>query len=68
MPKQLNADSALSPWMESIASAPQILVGLSGGLDSVVLLALLCEHIDPQRICALHINHGLSPNADRWQA
>ena len=68
MPKQLNADSALSPWMESIVSAPQILVGLSGGLDSVVLLALLCEHIDPQRICALHINHGLSPNADLWQA
>jgi len=42
----------------------RILVGLSGGVDSVVLLhALSREH---RRLAAAHIHHGLSPNADRW--
>ena len=44
----------------------RILVGLSGGVDSVVLLhALSREHA---RLAAAHIHHGLSPNADRWAA
>ena len=44
----------------------RILVGLSGGVDSVVLLhALSREH---RRLAAAHIHHGLSPNADRWAA
>ena len=54
--------------MDRINGAPQILVGFSGGLDSTLLLKLLCERIDPALICGVHINHGLSPNADRWQA
>lgn len=61
-------DSALSPWMDAIADAPQILVGFSGGLDSTLLLELLCQRIDPSLITAVHINHGLSANADGWQA
>ena len=61
-------DSALSPWMHAIADAPQILVGFSGGLDSTLLLELLCQRIDPSLITAVHINHGLSANADGWQA
>ena len=44
----------------------RILVGLSGGVDSVVLLhALSREH---RRLGAAHIHHGLSANADRWAA
>jgi tRNA(Ile)-lysidine synthase len=44
----------------------RILVGLSGGVDSVVLLhALSREHA---RLAAAHIHHGLSSNADRWAA
>jgi tRNA(Ile)-lysidine synthase len=40
------------------------LVGLSGGVDSVVLLhALAAEEVD---LRAAHVHHGLSPNADRW--
>lgn len=42
----------------------RIVVGLSGGVDSVVLLhALLGAGL---RVRAAHIHHGLSPQADRW--
>src|SRR5258708_28865245 len=49
------------------AGAP-ICVGFSGGLDSSVLLELLAEHAVPagHRVSALHVHHGLSPNADKW--
>ena len=44
-------------------------VGLSGGLDSVTLLhALLAAGVPPQRLGAVHVHHGLSANADAWQA
>ncbi len=45
-----------------------ILVGLSGGVDSVVLLHLL-HGLAPRfswRLSALHVHHGISPNADAW--
>lgn len=60
-------NSALIPWKQAIANAPQILVGLSGGIDSVLLLELLKQQIDSKLIQAVHINHGLSDNADQWQ-
>jgi len=60
-------NSALIPWKQAIDAAPQILVGLSGGMDSILLLELLNEQIDSKRIQAVHINHGLSDNADQWQ-
>src|SRR4051812_10184779 len=41
----------------------RIAVALSGGLDSVVLLDLLKHH---PGITAVHVHHGLSPNADAW--
>ena len=44
-------------------SAKRIAVGLSGGVDSVVLLHQLAAH-HPVR--AIHVHHGLSPNADAW--
>lgn len=37
-------------------------VALSGGVDSVVLLHLLRD----RGVRALHVHHGLSPNADAW--
>lgn len=60
-------NSALIPWKQAISGAPQILVGLSGGMDSILLLELLNEQIESKRIQAVHINHGLSDNADQWQ-
>ena len=45
-----------------------ILIGLSGGVDSIVLLHLL-HRLAPRffwRLSALHVHHGISPNADAW--
>ena len=41
-------------------------LGLSGGCDSVVLLHLLASLGLGQRLLAIHVHHGLSPNADAW--
>ncbi|MEO0443239.1 MAG: tRNA lysidine(34) synthetase TilS [Pseudomonadota bacterium] len=58
---QLEQQSAVKRWV----------VAYSGGLDSTVLLHLLIELnatlVRPVPICALHINHHLSDNADYWQ-
>ena len=55
----------LPPWQE----APGVTwwLGFSGGLDSSVLLHALWQLQLPIRLCALHINHGISPNAQDWQ-
>jgi len=47
----------------------RVVVGLSGGLDSVVLLHVM-QGLAPQLgyiLSAIHVNHGLSPNANDWQ-
>ena len=46
-------------------SGAAVCVGFSGGLDSAVLLDLLARR-GGHRVSALHVHHGLSPNADRW--
>jgi tRNA(Ile)-lysidine synthase len=43
----------------------RVAVGLSGGVDSVVLLHLLSKKT---AVTAIHVHHGLSPNADAWAA
>src|SRR3954471_12488717 len=43
----------------------RIAIALSGGMDSVVLLHLLKDH---SGVTAVHVHHGLSPNADAWAA
>lgn len=40
-----------------------VTVALSGGVDSVVLLHVLSRQC---RVRAIHVHHGLSPNADAW--
>lgn len=56
----------------SLASSPasKLLLALSGGLDSSVLLHLLVslKPILRFELHALHVHHGLSPNADAWAA
>ncbi|WP_051415961.1 ATP-binding protein [Salinivibrio socompensis] len=53
-----------------LTTAPrQIILALSGGLDSRVLLALLAQYRDqhPQhRYRVVHVNHGLQQQADQW--
>lgn len=46
-------------------SGKRRLVAFSGGLDSTVLLHLAAKAAPP--ITALHINHGLHPQAAHWQ-
>lgn len=51
-----------------IAPQSTILVGLSGGVDSVVLLHLLSKLATgfSWRLSAMHVHHGLSPKAGAW--
>lgn len=51
--------AAVEPFPQRIA------VGLSGGVDSVVLLHVL-RGVVPQ-VSAIHVNHGISPNARKWE-
>lgn len=60
-------NTAFSRWTDDLEKAPQILVGFSGGLDSSVLLHSLVMRVQPKNITAIHVNHGLSKNADLWQ-
>lgn len=57
----------LAPYCSS-AQPTTICVGLSGGLDSVVLLHLAaqCRTSVDFSLSAVHVHHGLSPNADAW--
>ncbi|GIX26427.1 MAG: tRNA(Ile)-lysidine synthase [Burkholderiales bacterium] len=50
------------------APAVRLTLGLSGGLDSVVLLDILWGLSTSLgfRLSALHVHHGLSPRADAW--
>lgn len=53
-----------------VAPGARLCVALSGGVDSVVMLHVLAKlrpHLD-FRLVAAHVHHGLSPNADAWQA
>ena len=61
----VNAPALFAPWQRQLEVASQILVGFSGGLDSTVLLKLLCDAVPIERLCAVHVNHGLSNNADQ---
>ncbi len=46
----------------------RLTVGYSGGLDSSLLLHLLAEMREAVgfRLAAVHVHHGLSPQADAW--
>ena len=54
--------------LEGFHDAERFVVAYSGGADSHALLHAVVALNLPQDILALHVNHGLSPNADAWQA
>lgn len=43
-----------------------LLVGFSGGLDSVVLLHAVVAVCGSDTVTAVHVNHGLQPDTDQW--
>lgn len=58
-----------SDWLNRLASYHNLFIGFSGGLDSAVLLHhLACQPLLAGKLSAVHIHHGLSPNADTWLA
>jgi tRNA(Ile)-lysidine synthase len=66
-------DSALcAPLSRDFPQAGRWVVALSGGLDSCVLLHLCAryrrQHGDSPALLALHVNHGVHPDADDWVA
>lgn len=54
-------------WQPARRPGP-VLVGYSGGMDSSVLLHLLAQdaQLRQQGLRAVHIHHGLHPQADAW--
>ena len=45
-----------------------VAVAFSGGLDSTALLHAVTRAVTGQRVIALHVHHGLQPQADAWAA
>ncbi len=66
----MNSSELLAPLRLNIQQLglKQLVLGLSGGLDSMVLLEL-CQQLRQNldiKINAVYIHHGLSANADLW--
>ncbi len=63
--------ASITPALLPMLGRGRWLVGYSGGLDSTVLLHLLSRFVRQRQgspaVLAIHIHHGLSPNAQRWQ-
>src|SRR5450759_538711 len=55
---------------QHVKSGDRLVAGLSGGVDSVVLLDLLRRLSKKLRyeLAALHVNHQINPAAGRWAA
>ncbi len=62
--------SHLDETLLPLCSAPRWVVALSGGLDSTVLLNLVAfwcsANPGAPPLAALHVEHGLAPEADAW--
>lgn len=64
------ADSATPKTVDLSAdlSGDAVAVAFSGGLDSTALLHATARAADGVRVIALHVHHGLQPQADDWAA
>jgi tRNA(Ile)-lysidine synthase len=72
MSAEVFTHQSLSESLQTIMSAKRWWVGFSGGLDSTVLLWALVQwrrqaSAPTPELLAIHVNHGLSLQASRWQ-
>ncbi len=55
-------------WIQTLSKKSRLVVAFSGGMDSSVLLHALVAYFSSSiSIVALHVNHGISSNAERWE-
>ncbi len=62
-------EQKLAHWLDHELLPRPLLVGFSGGLDSLVLLTLLARLVRERpgfSLQACHVHHGLNPKADAW--
>ena len=60
--------SCLSAPAIGLSADTKVAVALSGGVDSTLLLHAVAKLIRVARLRALHIDHGLQPDSQRWSA
>ncbi|SCK26915.1 tRNA lysidine(34) synthetase TilS [Vogesella sp. LIG4] len=61
----------IAHWPDKLSGLCHLELALSGGLDSCVLLHLLCRWRDEAggpAVSAVHVHHGISRHADAWAA
>lgn len=51
----------------NLPPSSRLWIAFSGGVDSTVLLQAAARVFDSEQLAVLHINHGLSCNADSWE-
>lgn len=65
-------DGAVARMLQEHLGEPHWVVAFSGGLDSTALLVALSCYVsavaNPPTLTALHVHHGLSAQADEWEA
>ncbi len=67
----LRAHAAVSAQLQAAMEAPQWYLALSGGLDSTVLLDVLCEwrrrYPEAPPLTAIHVDHQLQSQSGDWR-
>ena len=61
------AEQIFAPIEDQLSKDCKVCVAFSGGLDSRVLLELAIKKISLDKLLVIHVNHGLSAEADNWQ-
>ena len=51
-----------------LQASNRLWIAFSGGVDSTVLLNASASAFDSKQVGVLHVNHGLSGNADLWES